>query len=45
MAASTDSGKEIRAHLNSYNAFIGMMKWGTIASSIVAMLVIFIIAS
>jgi hypothetical protein len=34
-----------KAHSSSYNLFVGMMKWGTIISFIVAAIVVLIIAS
>lgn len=46
MAAEGSSPKvEVKAHRSSYSLFIGLMKWGTIISAIVAFFVILIIAS
>lgn len=45
MAADAEAGKEFKAHANTYDFFIGLMKWGTILSALVALLVIFIIAN
>lgn len=45
MAADASAGKELKTHENTYDFFIGLMKWGTILSFIVAMIVVFIIAS
>ena len=44
MAADLDHQKELKAHSGTYEAFIGWMKWGTIASFIVAVLVVWLIA-
>ncbi len=45
MAADAEAGKEFKAHANTYDFFIGLMKWGTILSALVALMVIFIIAN
>jgi hypothetical protein len=45
MAATGDPEREMRAHRDTYGFFTGLMKWGTILSFIVGMLVIFIIAN
>lgn len=45
MAADANAGKEIQAHENTYAFFTGLMKWGTILSFVVGMLVVFIIAN
>jgi hypothetical protein len=45
MAADAEAGKEFKAHANTYDFFIGLMKWGTILSALVALIVIFIIAN
>ena len=45
MAADGDTQEEMQFHAKSYSAFASMMKWGTIASAIVAMIVVIIIAS
>lgn len=45
MAADAEAGKELKAHENTYDFFIGLMKWGTVLSAIVALLVVFIIAN
>lgn len=44
MAADGEIRHEIEAHEKGYSLFTMMMKWGTIASFIVAMLVVFLIA-
>jgi hypothetical protein len=44
MAAEVETQEEIRAHAKSYSAFSSMMKWGTILSFVIAMLVILIIS-
>lgn len=35
---------EIKTHEQTYSGFTALLKWGTIASFIVAMIVVFIIA-
>ena len=45
MAADANAGKDVRTHEETYGFFTGLMKWGTIVSAIVAMIVVFIIAS
>lgn len=45
MAAEREAEKDIRAHRSSYGLFVGMMKWGTAVSVIVALLVVLIIAN
>ena len=45
MAAGGDTQEEIKFHAKSYSSFAWMMKWGAIASFIVAMLVILIISN
>jgi hypothetical protein len=45
MAADANAGKEIQAHENTYAFFTGLMKWATILSFVVGMLVVFIIAN
>jgi len=45
MAADSEAKQDMRAHEGSYNIFVGMMKWGTILSAIVAMIVIYVIAN
>lgn len=42
---AVDTGKEMKAHENTYGFFTGLMKWGTILSFIIAMIVVFIIAT
>jgi hypothetical protein len=43
MAAEGDAQKEIVSHLNSYDRFVRLMKWGGAISLIVALLwIIFI---
>ncbi len=43
MAADLDHQKELKAHSGTYDAFIGMMKWGTIGAAILAALVVWLI--
>jgi hypothetical protein len=45
MAATGDAEREVRTHANTYHFFTGLMKWGTILSFLVGMLVVFIIAN
>jgi len=45
MAATGDPEREARVHREVYGGFTALMKWGTILSFVVAMLVIFIIAN
>ena len=45
MAAEGDTPEDLKAHVKSYSSFAWMMKWGTIVSFILAMLVILIISS
>ncbi|HEV2541305.1 MAG TPA: aa3-type cytochrome c oxidase subunit IV [Methylobacterium sp.] len=45
MAAEGDTQEDIAAHVKSYSAFSWMMKWGTIASFIVTIIVILIISN
>ncbi len=44
MAAEYDTTKQMKAHEGTYSFFLGMMKWGTIASLIVGALVVLIIS-
>ena len=44
MAAEREANHEITAHVKSYSAFSKMMKWGTIISFIVTLIVVMIIA-
>jgi hypothetical protein len=45
MAVEGDVKTDIQAHVKSYDRFSAMMKWGTIVSFIVAMIVVIIISS
>ena len=45
MVSNADIDREIRTHAETYGGFAALMKWGTIVSFIVAMIVIFIIAN
>ncbi|MEN9718719.1 MAG: Bacterial aa3 type cytochrome c oxidase subunit [Pseudomonadota bacterium] len=38
------SGNNIKAHQSTYDSFIAMSKWGTIAIALVTALVVFLIA-
>lgn len=44
MAADLDHQQELKAHSGTYDAFIGMMKWGTVGAILVAVLVVWLIA-
>ena len=41
--AADEAERAVRSHQNSYNLFIGLMKYGTIVSFIAAMIVILVI--
>jgi hypothetical protein len=41
--AAEEADRALRAHQNTYHAFIGLMKWGALISFVTAILVIFII--
>jgi hypothetical protein len=43
MAADGEANKDLKAHLGTYAAFTGLMKWGAIVSMIVGLIVILII--
>ena len=43
--AADEADRAMRAHQNTYDAFIGLMKYGTAISVAVALLVIYIIAN
>ncbi len=45
MAVPGEAKTDIKAHVKDYSRFAAMMKWGTILSFIVAMIVVIIIAS
>ena len=45
MAVESETQKDLQAHVKSYANFAWMMKWGTIASAIVAFIVVLIISS
>ncbi len=45
MATDREVQADIEAHVKSYSSFAWMMKWGTIISFIVAMIVVIIISS
>lgn len=40
-----DSGMDMKAHAGTYDGFIAMMKYGTVATAIVAAIVVALIAS
>jgi hypothetical protein len=41
--AADEADRALRAHQNTYHAFIGLMKWGALISFVTAILVIFIV--
>ena len=43
MAAEGEANKDLKAHLGTYSAFTGLMKWGAISAMIVAFIVILLI--
>ena len=43
MAADGEANKEMKAHQGTYAAFTGLMKWGAIASLVIALIVILVI--
>jgi hypothetical protein len=43
MAVEGEGNKELKAHLGTYSAFTGLMKWGAIGAVLVALLVILVI--
>jgi hypothetical protein len=43
MAAEGDA-KELNVHRTGYDRFVGLIKWGAIASFLTAMIVVFLIA-
>ncbi len=45
MAADGDIQDDFKSHVKSYSQFAWMMKWGTIVSFIVGMIVVIIISS
>ena len=45
MAVEGETQDDIKAHVKSYANFAWMMKWGTIVSAIVAIIVVIIISS
>ncbi|HEY0444913.1 MAG TPA: aa3-type cytochrome c oxidase subunit IV [Allosphingosinicella sp.] len=45
MAAEGEVRSDIKAHRSGYSLFVSIMKWGSIASFLVAMVVVFLISS
>lgn len=45
MAAEGERQDDLSAHVKGYSFFTGLMKWGTIASFVVAAIVVLIIGS
>lgn len=45
MAAEIDHKKEMKAHEGTYGMFLGLLKWGTIASAIIVFIVVLLLAS
>ena len=44
MAAEVDHAKEMKAHEGTYGMFVGLLKWGTIASAVIVLIVVMLIA-
>jgi hypothetical protein len=44
MAAPGEIDREVIVHKRGYDGFVGLMKWGAIASFVIAMIVVFLIA-
>jgi len=44
MAAEREVQTDTQAHVRDYSRFIGLMKWGTIISFIIAAIVVLLIA-
>jgi hypothetical protein len=38
------SGNDMKSHTSTYSGFIGLFKWGTIASALVTALVVYLVA-
>ena len=45
MAADHGPQTDLKSHVNSYNRFSAMMKWGTILSAIVTAIVVILISN
>lgn len=45
MADTGDTGTDLQAHEATFQGFTALMKWGTIASVLLAALVVFLIAN
>jgi hypothetical protein len=45
MAANGEAPQDMTAHVATYSGFITLLKWGTAASALVGVVVIFLIAS
>jgi hypothetical protein len=44
MAVEHEGQNDLQAHIKSYSTFSWMMKWGTVATAIVTVVVVLIIA-
>lgn len=44
MAGKQGTDMDYKAHQGTYSGFLGLLKWGTIASAIAALIVVFLIA-
>jgi len=42
---ASDNGGDLGAHAQTYSGFIGLLKWGTAATAVVAICVILLISS
>ena len=45
MAANGDTGFDMTAHERTYGSVMGLLKWGAVASFVIAAIVVVIIAS
>lgn len=43
--ADSNARKDLAAHESTYSAFLVLLKWGTIASALIAAIVVVLIAS
>jgi hypothetical protein len=44
MAGNAEQNKDFQAHHSTYGGFLGLVKWGTVATCLVAAFVIWLIA-
>jgi hypothetical protein len=43
--AESNAQSDLGAHESTYSSFLALMKWGTVASAIIALIVVILIAS